>query len=83
MKTAEFRAKTKDELEQSLIDLRREQFNFRFQSTTGKLDNPSRVRAVRRDIARVKTVLNEQKSGKSPVAAKAAKKPAAKKKTKE
>lgn len=75
MKTAELRAKTADELEKELLNLRKEQFNFRFQKSTGQLANTSRVRIVRRDIAKVKTLLNEQKQGKI-VAAKPAKKAA-------
>jgi large subunit ribosomal protein L29 len=84
-KTADLRAKTPDELQQNLLDLRKEQFNFRFQKSTGKIENTSRIRVVRRDIAKIKTLLNEVKSGKKPAAAKAAKatKPAAKKKAKE
>jgi len=70
MKTADLRAKTEDELEQSLLDLRKEQFNFRFQKSTGKIEDTSRIRKVRRDIAKVKTLLNEIKSGKTPVAKK-------------
>lgn len=81
-KTAELRSKTQDQLKQDLLDLRKEQFNFRFQKATGKIENTSRLRAARRDIAKIKTVLTEQKSGKAPVAKKAAK-PAAKKKAKE
>jgi large subunit ribosomal protein L29 len=75
MKTAELRAKTKDELEQELIGLRKEQFNFRFQKSTGQMENTGRVSLVRRDIARIKTVLNEQKQGKqyAPAAKKAKK----------
>lgn len=68
MKTADIRAKTPDELETELLNLRKEQFNFRFQKSTGQLENTGRVRAVRRDIARIKTVLNEIKLGKQPVA---------------
>ena len=87
MKTADLRAKSSDELQQSLLDLRKEQFNFRFQKTTGKIENTSRIRAVRRDIAKIKTLLNELKSGKKPAVKtakpKAAKAPAAKKKAKE
>lgn len=88
MKTADLRAKTPDELQQSLLDLRKEQFNFRFQKTTGKIEDTSRIRTVRRDIAKIKTLLNELKSGKAPVAKKAAAKKAtpasaAKKKAKE
>ena len=66
MKTADLRAKSPDELQQSLLDLRKEQFNFRFQKTTGKIENTSRIRVVRRDIAKIKTLLNELKSGKKP-----------------
>jgi large subunit ribosomal protein L29 len=82
-KTADLRAKTADELQKSLLDLRKEQFNFRFQKTTGKIENTSRIRVVRRDIAKAKTLLNELKSGKKVPAAKKAAKPAAKKKAKE
>ena len=82
MKTADLRAKSPDELQHSLLDLRKEQFNFRFQKSTGKIENTSRIRVVRRDIAKIKTLLNELKSGKKVVAKKAAK-PASKKKAKE
>ena len=67
MKTAELRAKTPDQLQESLLELRNEQFNFRFQKTTGKIENTSRIRVVRRDIAKIKTLLYELKSGKAPV----------------
>jgi large subunit ribosomal protein L29 len=80
MKTADLRAKTEDQLKEEIMNLRKEQFNFRFQKTTGQLENTSRVRAARRDVARIKTVLTEQKQGKSPVAKAAPKKAAAKKK---
>lgn len=75
MKTADLRAKTADEMTKELMELRKEQFNFRFQKSTGQLENTGRVRVVRRDIAKIKTLLNEQKSGKT-VAAKAPKKAA-------
>ncbi|MCK5554747.1 MAG: 50S ribosomal protein L29, partial [Alphaproteobacteria bacterium] len=68
--TADLRAKTEDELEQILIDSRKEQFNFRFQKSTGKIEDTSRIRKVRRDIAKVKTLLNEIKSGSESVAKK-------------
>jgi large subunit ribosomal protein L29 len=74
MKTADLRAKTPDELETELMSLRKEQFNFRFQKSTGQLENTGRVRIVRRDIARIKTIQNEIKQGKQPSAAKSAKK---------
>ena len=82
MKTADLRAKSTDELKQELMNLRKEQFNVRFQRSTGKIENTARIRVVRRDIAKIKTLLNEMKSGKK-VAAKAAAKKPAKKKAKE
>ena len=62
MKIADVRAKTVDELTEELGKLKKEQFNLRFQRATQQLEKTSTVRAVRRDIARIKTVLNE-KSG--------------------
>ncbi len=59
-KIADVRGKTADELKTMLLDLRKEQFNLRFQRATGQLEAVGRIRAVRRDIARVKTVLGEQ-----------------------
>lgn len=80
MKTADLRLKTADELKAELMNLNKEQFNFRFQKTTGQLENTGRVRTVRRDIAKIKTILSEVKSGKAPAAkAKKAAKPAKKK----
>jgi len=61
MKAEELRTKTEDELKQSLLDLRKEAFNLRFQQASGQLENTARVRQVRRDIARIKTVLQNQK----------------------
>ena len=60
MKPADVRAKTADELKTELEGLRKEQFNLRFQRASGQLENTSRVRQVRRDIARIKTVLGSQ-----------------------
>ena len=57
---SDVRAKTPDELTTMLLDLRKEQFNLRFQRATGQQENTSRVRVVRRDIARVKTILAER-----------------------
>jgi large subunit ribosomal protein L29 len=74
MKTADLRAKTPDQLKEDLLNLSKEQFNFRFQKSTGQLENTGRIRAVRRDIARVKTILAEQKSGKAPAVKAAPKK---------
>ncbi len=59
-KAADIRAKSRDQLETMLLDLRREQFNLRFQRATGQNEGLARVQVVRRDIARVKTILAEQ-----------------------
>ena len=56
MKPDDLRAMTLDQLDDELIKLKKEQFNLRFQRATGQLANTSRVREVRRDIARIKTV---------------------------
>ena len=61
MKTADVRTKTDDELTEQLDTLGRESFNLRFQRANGQLENTSRVRQVRRDIARIKTVLGERR----------------------
>jgi large subunit ribosomal protein L29 len=60
MKAAELRARTEDQLREQLLQLKKEQFNLRFQRATGQLENTARVREVRRDIARVKTILAAQ-----------------------
>ncbi len=60
MKAADVRVKTEDELAKELGDLKKEQFNLRFQRASGQLENTARVRQVRRDIARVKTILREK-----------------------
>ena len=57
MKAADLRTKTPDELKDALMGLRKEQFNLRFQKASGQLENTARARQVRRDIARLKTVL--------------------------
>jgi large subunit ribosomal protein L29 len=59
VKTKEIRELTKDELQAKLGDLKSEFFNLRFQLATGQLNNPSSIRNVKKDIARVKTVLRE------------------------
>ena len=59
MKAVDVRAKSEDELKGELISLRKEAFNLRFQAASGQLENTARIRQVRRDIARVKTVLHE------------------------
>jgi large subunit ribosomal protein L29 len=60
MKPTDARLKTSDELGALLLDLRKEQFNLRFQKATGQNEGVSRVKVVRRDIARVKTILAEK-----------------------
>ena len=60
MKAADVRAKTDDELKSELEQLGKEVFNLRFQRAGGQLENTARVRHVRRDIARIKTVLGER-----------------------
>ncbi|GAF80368.1 unnamed protein product [marine sediment metagenome] len=62
MKAADIQAKTPDELDDELVSLKKEQFNLRFQRATGQLENTARVRQVRRDIARVKTVLHVKRA---------------------
>ena len=63
MKAAEFRDMTLDQLEDQLVKLKKEQFNLRFQRASGQLESTSRIREVRRDIARVKTVARTKRSG--------------------
>ncbi len=60
MKAADVRAKTVDELNAELDQLTKEVFNLRFQKAGGQLENTARVRQVRRDIARIKTILGER-----------------------
>jgi large subunit ribosomal protein L29 len=60
-KIADIRAKTPDELGTQLLDLRKEQFNLRFQRATGQLEATGRIKLVRRDIARIKFVLSERR----------------------
>lgn len=60
MSAKELREKTPDQLREELTTLKKEAFNLRFQQATGQLENPARLRKVRRDAARVKTLLNEK-----------------------
>ena len=60
MDAADLRTKSEDELKDQLAELRKEAFNLRFQAASGQLENTARVRQVRRDIARVNTVLGER-----------------------
>jgi large subunit ribosomal protein L29 len=61
----DLKAKTDDQLQQQLGELKREQFNLRFQSATNQLEKPSRVREVRRTIARIKTLQNQRANAQS------------------
>ncbi|HPR17116.1 MAG TPA: 50S ribosomal protein L29 [Candidatus Cloacimonadota bacterium] len=63
MKMKDIRELTKDELQQKLIDLKEELFNLRFQQSTNRLENPMRIRQVKRDVARIKTLLTELDRG--------------------
>jgi large subunit ribosomal protein L29 len=63
MKATELRAKAADELKKTLDDLLKEQFNLRMQQGSGQLSRPSQVKQVRRDIARIKTVMKERQAG--------------------
>ena len=56
----ELKVKTDDQLQQQLLELKREQFNLRFQSATNQLEKPSRVTEVRKTIARIKTLQNQR-----------------------
>ena len=60
MKAEDARAKSDDELREDVLSLKKEAFNLRFQRATGQLENTARVREVRRDVARVKSILNER-----------------------
>ena len=59
-KATELRAKTVDQLKETLLELKKEQFNLRFQKASGQLENTARVTTVRRDIAVIKTILGER-----------------------
>ena len=60
-KVEDFRVKNGDELTSQLSNLKKEQFNLRFQRANGQVENTGRIRALRRDIARIQTVLTEQR----------------------
>ena len=68
MKAAEFRQMTADQRDEQLVKLKKEQFNLRFQRASGQLENTARVRQVRRDIARIKTILGERHRAAPPQA---------------
>jgi large subunit ribosomal protein L29 len=62
MKPTDLRTKSDDELKQQLLDLRKESFNLRFQAASGQLENTARKTQVRKDIARIKTIIGERTS---------------------
>jgi large subunit ribosomal protein L29 len=63
MKARELRQSSPEELQGQLMELLKEQFNLRMQKATGQLSRPARVKTVRREIARIKTLLHETKAG--------------------
>jgi large subunit ribosomal protein L29 len=63
MKAADVRAMTLDQLDDEVLKLKKEQFNLRFQRATGQLENTARVRVIRRDIARMKTIAGQKRAG--------------------
>jgi large subunit ribosomal protein L29 len=80
VKTADIRAQSADQLKDRLVELKKEQFNLRFRRAAGQLESTSRVRQVRREIARVKTIMGQPAiTPAAPAKAKPVKKPAAKK----
>ena len=64
MKTADIRAMSPDQMEDAILNLKKERFNLRFQRATGQLENTSRLRETRRDIARIKTIAAQQRAKK-------------------
>jgi large subunit ribosomal protein L29 len=82
MKIGDVRVMTPDEVEDKILELKKEQFNLRFQRATGQLESTSRVRAVRRDIAKLLTIASERRLGKTVAARPTAEKPAKEKKPK-
>jgi large subunit ribosomal protein L29 len=80
MKVADVRAMTIDQLDDEVLKLKKEQFNLRFQRATGQLENTARVRIIRRDIARMKTIAAQKRVGAPEPAPKAEAAPAPAKK---
>ena len=64
MKVDDIRAMTPDQMEDAILNLKKERFNLRFQRATGQLENTSRLREARRDIARIKTIAAQQRAKK-------------------
>jgi len=66
MKAADVRAMTLDQIDDEVLKLKKEQFNLRFQRATGQLENTARVRVIRRDVARLKTIAAQKRAGSMP-----------------
>jgi len=81
MKSADVRAMSLDQLDDEVLKLKKEQFNLRFQRATGQLENTSRVRVIRRDIARMKTIAAQKRVGAEPAVKAEAPKATRKKRT--
>ena len=64
MKIEDIRAMSPDQMEDAVLNLKKERFNLRFQRATGQLENTSRMREARRDIARIKTIAAQQRAKK-------------------
>ena len=69
-KTEDLRTKSDDQLDAQLTELKREQFNLRFQAATNQLERPARIKEVRREIARIKTLQGQRSKGAQPAEAK-------------
>ena len=65
MKAADIKTMTVDQMDDEVLKLKKEQFNLRFQRATGQLENTSRVRVIRRDIARIKTIARQKRQAES------------------
>ena len=81
MKASDARAMTVDQIDDEVLKLKKEQFNLRFQRATGQLENTSRVRVVRRDVARLMTIARQKRAGEPMPEAKAAPAPRKPKRT--
>jgi large subunit ribosomal protein L29 len=78
MKVADIRAMSLDQMDDEVLKLKKERFNLRFQKATGQLENTARVRQVRRDVARLKTIAAQKRGGAEPKTGTAASKVEAK-----
>ena len=78
MKMSDVKVMTPDQVKDEVLKLKKEQFNLRFQRASGQVENTSRIRQIRRDIARIKTIAAQKRTGQPAPASKTATKPAAK-----